>query len=141
MAAAALGVFEQLGQGDKTADEIAAACQTNPVATQHLLNCLVGIGYARWSHGKYGMNALTANGCCVPVPTPSCKLALQLFEWDLMEKLEDYVRTGKPIDLHSSMSPEQWSMYGYECAMSRQVLRSNWPSGCLSEREQPACWI
>src|SRR5439155_7818941 len=42
MAAAALGMFEQLGQGEKTADEIAAACQTNPVATQHLLNCLVG---------------------------------------------------------------------------------------------------
>jgi hypothetical protein len=36
-----------------------------------------------------------------------------------MEKLEDFVRTGKPIDFHSSkpidfhssMSPEQWAIY------------------------------
>jgi 2-polyprenyl-3-methyl-5-hydroxy-6-metoxy-1,4-benzoquinol methylase len=112
MAAAALGVFEQLGQSDKTADEIAAACQTNPVATQHLLNCLVGIGYARWSHGKYGMQRAHRKWLLRASPNSVVdKLALQLFEWDLMEKLEDFVRTGKPIDLHSSMSPEQWSMY------------------------------
>ena len=112
MAAAALGMFEQLGQGEKTADEIAAACQTNPVATQHLLNCLVGIGYARWSHGKYGMQRAHRKWLLRASPNSVVdKLVFQLLEWDLMEKLEDFVRTGKPIDFHSSMSPEQWTLY------------------------------
>ena len=55
MAAAELGLFEALATGDKTADEVAASCRTDTKATGQLLNCLVGVGYARWRDGKYGI--------------------------------------------------------------------------------------
>jgi 2-polyprenyl-3-methyl-5-hydroxy-6-metoxy-1,4-benzoquinol methylase len=112
MAAAALGVFEALGEGEKTAEEIAAVCHTNPEATKQLLNCLVGIGYARWSRGKYGMRQVHRKWLLRASPNSVVdKLAFQSVEWDLMGKLEDFVRTGKPIDFHSYMSPEQWTIY------------------------------
>jgi len=112
MAAATLGVFEALGQGDKTAEEVATFCQTNPGATKQLLNCLVGIGYARWSNGKYGMQRAHRKWLLRASPNSVVdKLAFQSLEWDLMGRLEDFVRNGRPIDFHSSMSSEQWTIY------------------------------
>jgi len=112
MAAATLGVFEALGQGDKTAEEVATSCQTNPGATKRLLNCLVGIGYARWFNGKYGMRLAHRKWLLRASPNSVVdKLAFQSLEWDLMGRLEDFVRNGRPIDFHSSMSSEQWTIY------------------------------
>jgi SAM-dependent methyltransferase len=40
------------------------------------------------------------------------KLLLQFLEWDWMERAEDYVRTGEPLELHSSDLPaEDWGLY------------------------------
>ena len=55
MAAAELGIYEAIGKNAKTADEIAAACNTNAHATKQLLNCLVGMGYLKWSDGNYSL--------------------------------------------------------------------------------------
>jgi hypothetical protein len=41
----------------------------------------------------------------------TAKLSFQLLEWDLVGQLEDFVRTGKSLDLHTRMSPEQWRIY------------------------------
>jgi SAM-dependent methyltransferase len=112
MAAAELGVFEALGAGEKTAQEVAASCATDPKATRQLLDCLVGIGYARWRDGKYGM--MSAHRKWLLRDSPSSiinKLAFQVMEWDLVGKLEDFVRSGKPLDFHGTMSPEQWRTY------------------------------
>jgi SAM-dependent methyltransferase len=112
MAAASLGIFEQLGHGDKTVDEIATACETDPEATKHLLNCLVGVGYARWSNGKYGMRRAHRKWLLRSSPSSVVdKLIFQLQEWDLLGGLEDFVRTGKSIDFHGSMTPAQWAVY------------------------------
>jgi SAM-dependent methyltransferase len=112
MAAASLGIFEQLGQGDKSADEIATSCKTNPEATKHLLNCLVGVGYARWSHGKYGMRRVHRKWLLRSSPSSVVdKLIFQLHEWDLLGGLEDFARTGKSVDFHGSMTPAQWAVY------------------------------
>jgi len=112
MAAAELGIFEILGTCERTADEVAAACRTDKKATLQLLNCLVGIGYARWQDGKYGM--IDAHRKWLLRKSRSSvvdKLAFQMLEWDLVGKLEDFVRTGTPLDFHSGMSAEQWRIY------------------------------
>lgn len=112
MAAAELGVFEALCAGDKTADEVAASCKTDPKATKQLLDCLVGIGYAKWHHGKYGMIAANRKWFLRDSPTSLVgKLAFQAMEWDLVGQLEKFVRSGKPLDFHGTMSPEQWRVY------------------------------
>jgi SAM-dependent methyltransferase len=112
MAAAELGIFEALGTGEKTAEEVTVSCRTDPKATLQLLNCLVGIGYARWQDRKYGM--IDAHRKWLLRKSPSSivdKLAFQALEWDLVGKLEDFVRTGTPLDFHGRMSAEQWRIY------------------------------
>ena len=85
-----LGVFEAPGEGEKTAEEIAAVCHTNPEATKQLLNCLVGIGYARWSRGKYGMRQVHRKWLLRASPNSVVdKLTFQSVEWDLMGAIED----------------------------------------------------
>jgi hypothetical protein len=112
MAASALGIFEVLGEADRTAEEVAANCRTDPRATKQLLNCLVGIGYARWRDGSYGICRrhrkwlLRASSNSIVG-----KLGFLSTEWDLVSRLHEFVQSGKPIKMHDSMSTEQWALY------------------------------
>jgi len=111
MAAAELGVFEALS-AEKTAAEVAATCHTDPKATRQLLDCLVGIGYARFRDGRYVIAEAQRKWLLRASPSSMVnKLAFQMMEWDLVAGLEEFVRTGKPLDFHASMSPEQWRIY------------------------------
>jgi SAM-dependent methyltransferase len=110
--AAELDMFEALGKGERTADEIATTCKTDPKATRKLLDCLVGIGYARWRDGKYGL--LDAYRKWLLRDSPSSlvgKLGFQNLEWDLVGKSADFVRSGAALDFHRNMSTEDWEIY------------------------------
>src|SRR6266516_5514501 len=112
MAAAEFGVFEELGKGDRTASDIATACATDPKATKQLLDCLAGIGYANWRGGKYSLPRVLRKWLLRD--SPSCviaKLVFQSTEWDMMAKVADFIRTGKPLDAHGHLSSEQWRSY------------------------------
>ncbi|HET9746485.1 MAG TPA: class I SAM-dependent methyltransferase [Chitinophagaceae bacterium] len=112
MAAAELGIYETIGKNSKTADEIATACKTHPQATKHLLDCLVGIGYLNWRGGSYSIRPKYHKWLLKESESNLIgKLRFQLLEWDWMGKLEDYVRTGKPLDLHGSVTPGEWELY------------------------------
>ena len=39
------------------------------------------------------------------------KLAFQSIEWDIVGKLGEFVRHGKPLDFHEHMSAEEWTVY------------------------------
>jgi SAM-dependent methyltransferase len=112
MAATKLGVFESLTRRAATATEIAGRCGTDPVATQKLLIALAGSDYLYFYDGLY---ALTPTGrACLVVASPRSLVDTMLFaydEWDLMNHIEDYVRTGAPIDVHQHITGEQWERY------------------------------
>ena len=112
MAAAELGVYEAIGKNSKTVEEIASACKTHAEATKHLLNCLVGIGYLQWSNGSYLLKPKYYKWLLKESESNLIgKLRFQLVEWEWMGKLEDYVRTGKPLDLHGTASESEWKLY------------------------------
>jgi SAM-dependent methyltransferase len=112
MAAAALGVFEALGEGEKTGEEVAVTCRTHPRTTRELLNCLVGIGYARYSDGKYGMHPAHRKWLLRSSPhSVAGKLDFLSVEWDSVGRLEEFVRSGEALDIHHTMSKKQWALY------------------------------
>lgn len=112
MAAAELGIFEALGEGGKTAEEVAAICKTHLRSTQQLLDCLVGLNYVRFSGGRYSLDPKMHKWLLKKHDSNIIgKLRFQLLEWDWVAKLEDFVRTGKPLDLHSSIKPAEWESY------------------------------
>lgn len=131
MAAAALGVFEALGRGERSAEEVAAACRTHPRATRQLLNCLVGIGYARCFDGRYGMRR-THRKWLLRAGSNSIvdKLSFLSIEWDLMGRLEGFVRSGEALDIHRTMSKKQWALYQDAACWTSAVPMVSTPSNC-----------
>ena len=112
MAAAELGIYEAIGKGSKTAGNIAAECNTNAHATEQLLNCLVGAGYLKWKDDRYSLKPKYYKWLLKESESNLVgKLRFQLLEWDWMAKLEDYVRTGKTLDLHGTVNPSEWKLY------------------------------
>ena len=112
MTGAELGIYETIGKNSKTADEVATACNTNAHATRQLLNCLVGIGYLSWSDEKYSLKKKYHKWLLKESDTNLVsKLRFQLVEWNWMAMLEEYVRTGKTLQLHSSVNENEWKLY------------------------------
>lgn len=112
MAAAELNIFEAIGKGSKTYQQIAAISKTHPEATKQLLDCLTGIGYLTWNNGNYAIKPKLYKWLLKEFPSNFIgKLRFQLSEWNWMAKLEDYVRTGKPMELHSVITESEWANY------------------------------
>ena len=138
MSAAKLGIFEALGRGQKRAVEVAESCATDPRATEQLLNCLVGIGYARYARGRYAMPRRLRKWLVRGSRTSFVdKLVFQIFEWDYMQRLDEFVRTGRPIDLHAVASPEEWRAYqdGMRDSVGGPVARGRAQAGASARRD------
>jgi SAM-dependent methyltransferase len=108
-----VGVFEAVSDGPATADEIASRCGTSAVGTEKLLFALAGAGYLRAADGGYELTPVSRKWLLRDSPNSVAdKLLLQFLEWDWVERAEDYVRTGEPLELHSSDLPaEDWGLY------------------------------
>ncbi|MBL8824099.1 MAG: methyltransferase domain-containing protein [Planctomycetia bacterium] len=112
MAGADLGLFEAIGKTSKTADEVANACKTHPQSTAQLLNCLVGVGYLQCSDNRYSLKKIYHKWLLKSSDSNLVeKLRFQIMEWNWVAKLEDYVRSGKPLDIHESATKVEWERY------------------------------
>ena len=112
MVAAETGIFEALGKAEQDADTIARDCGTDARATRRLLDCLVGVGYAHWRDGNYGLPARMRKWLLRSSPHSIVnKLAYELLEWDFVGKTGDFVRTGKPLAVHEGFSQRDWTVY------------------------------
>jgi predicted O-methyltransferase YrrM len=112
MAGAELGLFDQLEAGPKTAGEIATACGAAPGPTALLADALAACGYLERRGEAYALRRqarrwLTAGSS----QSIRDKLLLQVIEWRWLEELEDFVRTGRPLDFHSAITPAELGLY------------------------------
>jgi predicted O-methyltransferase YrrM len=108
-----LGVFDAVADGPATPDEVAERCGTSLVGTEKLLFALAGAGYLRAADGGYALTPVSRKWLLRDSPSSIAdKLLLQFLEWDWMERAEDYVRTGEPLELHSAdLKAEDWALY------------------------------
>ena len=112
MAATETGVFEALGKERRTAGQVAAICRLHAEATQHLLDCLTGLGYITWHDGTYQLKKKYRKWMLKESPSNiTGKMRFQLMEWDYVGQLENYLRSGQPLELHSGNDPKQWEAY------------------------------
>ena len=112
MAGAELGVFDSLAAGPLTAAEVAAACDAAPGATALLLDALAASGYLRFRDGRFALTRRARRW--LPADAPSSlrdKLLLQMIEWRWLETLESFVRTGRPLEFHDSMTAGDRELY------------------------------
>jgi SAM-dependent methyltransferase len=129
MAGTKIGIFEALALKSLTATEIAAQCQTDPRATVKLLNALVGAGYLRADGDCYSLTAVTRKWLLKDSPKSIYdKMMFHFTEWEWIEHYEEYVRMGKPLKIHETLSDEAWGVYqrGMRGVMRFQALEVVW---------------
>jgi SAM-dependent methyltransferase len=112
MTATRLGLFDALEPGPSTAASVAERCGTAPAATDKLLFALAAADYLKADEGRYALTDMTRKWLLRDSPTSLAdKLEFQFLEWDYLERTEDYVKTGQPIEIHDSMQGEEWDSY------------------------------
>jgi SAM-dependent methyltransferase len=112
MAATKLGVFEALASGPLSAHKVAAHCGTDPRATEKLLGALAGSGYVRANQGQYALAPIARTWLLKDSPRSlRDKMLWQFIEWEWIEGYEEFVGSGTPIDIHESISDDEWELY------------------------------
>ncbi|MFN7956455.1 MAG: class I SAM-dependent methyltransferase [bacterium] len=113
MAGVKVGIYDAVGRGAATAAEVAAACGSDREATTKLMNALVGLRYLRHRNGRYDLTPKARKWLFRDSPhSIADKLLFQYDEWDIVMRYEEYVTTGQPLDVHSSLvDPATWERY------------------------------
>jgi SAM-dependent methyltransferase len=112
MAGAELKVFDALSDRPLTAEETATACgaATAPIAL--LLDALAACGYLRFRNGRFALTRRSRPWLLSAGPSSvRDKLLLQAIEWRWLEELEAFVRSGRPLEFHDSMTADERQHY------------------------------
>ncbi len=121
MVATKHGLFEALAGGGRDARDPAERCGTHPQATEVLLEALARADYLE-SDGDdptpdapgrlYRLSSLARRWLLKDSPQSlRDSILFRFVEWDWIARLDDYVASGRPIDFHATMSPDQWRLY------------------------------
>ena len=107
-----LGIFDVLSDAGRSAEAIAGAVGTDVRATEKLLNLLVTMRYLRHRDGEYSVARLVRRWLLADAPGSIRDVILMKeLEWRWIDQLETFVRDGKPLDVHETMSSDDWGAY------------------------------
>ncbi len=107
-----LGVFDALGDGEASADDLAAELGVDAAALEKLLNLLVAVRYLRFAKGTYALTKLSRQWLLADSPQSlRDSMLLRFLEWQAIDATEDYVRTGRALDVHDIIRGDQWTTY------------------------------
>jgi SAM-dependent methyltransferase len=112
MTSTRLGVFEALGAGPLPPVELAAICEVHPAALEKLLGALAGAGYLRFSGGCYRLAPVARKFLLRDAPQSLYDaILLQFVDERYIGHMEQFLRTGGPVQIHEQMSTEDWGYY------------------------------
>jgi len=112
LVATRLGIFESLASGGRTAADVARVCGTDARGTEKLLNALVGSSYLRRQRELYSLRPV-ARRWLLAEGGQSLRdnMLYRALEWQAIEHTEEFIRTGKPLNVHEELTPQMWSLY------------------------------
>jgi 2-polyprenyl-3-methyl-5-hydroxy-6-metoxy-1,4-benzoquinol methylase len=112
MVSTKLGIFEALAKQECTAREVATRCGLDQHATEVLLFALAGTGYVRSKAMRYTLAPVARKWLLRSSPQSLYDYMLFNFlNWTWDERFEDFIRTGKPTQIHQEMSTDEWQVY------------------------------
>jgi SAM-dependent methyltransferase len=112
IAATRLNVFEALGRRRLAAAEVATACGCDPYAMRKLLDALVSSGYLTYQRGTYGLTRMSRRWLLADSRTSLRDAILyEALEWQWLTKLDEFIRSGQPLDFHAAMTSAEWALY------------------------------
>jgi 2-polyprenyl-3-methyl-5-hydroxy-6-metoxy-1,4-benzoquinol methylase len=113
MVASKLRIFDALDARPLSAPEVARARGTHPEATAKMLGALVGAGYASCdSDGRYALTRMSRRWMrTTSTLSLHDHMQLMFIAWRWVEHYEEYVRTGRPLDVHADLREGEWAVY------------------------------
>ncbi|MDP8999740.1 MAG: methyltransferase domain-containing protein [Myxococcota bacterium] len=112
MAAVKMGIFDALEAGPLDAPSVASRCGLQAHPTSRLLGVLVTADYVSFDSGKYALTPVSRKWLLKSGPTSlHDNILFQYLEWKLLDATEDFLRTGKPVDFHGVLHPDDWRVY------------------------------
>jgi SAM-dependent methyltransferase len=106
------GLFEALADGPLLSAEVAERAGTDPRATEKVLNLLTAMRYLRHRNGRYELSALARRFLLADAKASVRDLVLmRRLELDWIGRLGGFLRSGRPLDVHASMSDGDWGLY------------------------------
>ncbi|MEX0626014.1 MAG: class I SAM-dependent methyltransferase [Chloroflexota bacterium] len=107
-----LGIFEALSTVPRSAMAVAEVCETDLRGTEKLLNLLVTMKYVAYRGGTYRLARHTRRWLLAEAPGSIRDVILMKeLEWRWIDQLDSFVRDGQPLDVHGTMSKEDWGAY------------------------------
>jgi SAM-dependent methyltransferase len=123
MAATRFGLFDLLAEQERTATDLAEKAGLHADPTGALLEALVAAGYLRTRDGRYGLTASARKWLVSASPHSLVdNILFRYVEWNWMARLDDLLTTGKAVDIHNLMSPEEWALYQRGMASLARLL-------------------
>lgn len=112
MTATKLGVFEALERQPLSALQTAEAIEADPSALEKLLNGLASAGYLRHRSSSYSLTRTARKWLLKSSPKSLHDNILHRYlEWEAIERFDNFVETGTPLDVHDRLQPSDWSTY------------------------------
>jgi len=113
MAGVSLGLFETLKDGPLTPAEVAGRCRLDAECTELLLRALAGVGYLEQLEDRYSLTELSRHTLVSGAKHHlSGYIRWNYTQWEMVERLEELVRTGQGIDFHQKMDDSgKWADY------------------------------
>jgi 2-polyprenyl-3-methyl-5-hydroxy-6-metoxy-1,4-benzoquinol methylase len=113
MAGVSLGLFESLKDGPLTPAEVARRCRLNAECTELLLRALAGVGYVEQLDDCYALTELSRHTLISGAKHHlSGYVQWNYTQWEMVEQLEELIRTGQGMDFHQKMDDsERWADY------------------------------
>ena len=113
MVASKLGMFDALEAQPLSAADVARARGTDAGATEKLLGALVGAGYASCdAAGRFALTRMSRRWMRTDSPLSlHDHMQLMFVAWRWVEHYEEYVRTGRALDVHHDLRGVEWETY------------------------------
>ena len=107
------GVFEAIEEGATTVESIAERCGLEARATGQLLGVLASVRYLRFRKGHYSLTRITRKWVLGSSPDTVRDLAIfnNRVTWGWLDKLGEYLRTGKGLQYHHTFTSDEWELY------------------------------
>ena len=112
MAGVRLGIFKAIGQKARTAEELSQELSLDAECLELLLRVLTCAGYVTCQGNRYSLTELTRMTLLPDSPMQlSGWVEYNYIHWNVVDKLEEVLKTGKGIGLHQSIGdPANWAV-------------------------------
>lgn len=113
MAGVRLGVFEAIAHESKTIGQLAQTLSLNAEGLALLLRVLACAGYVTHHENEYQLSELAQQTLLPGSPTGlSGWMEYNYLQWEMIDHLEESLKTGKGIDIHQSLvTPSDWAIH------------------------------